>query len=250
MRNIPKATEKTAAGGEVNSVETEDFVDSLSPVYRAALMRKAPKTTKGAKAGGKESSVEMDDFIDSLSSFDEVDPHRSSHRPQRITNTVILLGAGILFLISLFIFIYSTEKNTYKEEFAAIKARLDQVEKRSLSHQSVEERISHLEKGDERLQATLLQRHNALKEQLNDLAKEIDQLEKNTAVVAPDFPLSTIQQTSQDANKRYHVVRSGETLYQIGEIYGISLENLCSLNKLSPTQLILPGQKLLVASDR
>jgi len=249
MRNAPKATEKATAVGDVNGVEIEDFVDSLSPVYRASLMRKAPKTTEGATAAGKVNNVEMEDFIDSLSPFDEVDHHRSSHRPQRRTNTVILLGAGILLLFSLITFFYGAGKNTYKEELASIKARLDQVEKRSTPHQSIEERISHLEKREERLQAPLLQMNNALKEQLNDLTKEIDQLKKNTAFVAPNYPPSTTQQTLQNTNKRYHVVRSGETLYQIGERYGISLETICNLNKLSPTQLIRPGQKLRVVSD-
>lgn len=249
MRNTPKATEKATAAGDVNGVEMEDFVDSLSPVYRASLMRNAPKATEKPTAAGDMNGVEMEDFIDSLSPFDEVDPHRSSQRPQRRTNTVILLGAGILLLFSLSTFFYGAGKNTYKEELSAIKARLDQVEKRSMPHQSIEERISHLEKREERLQAPLLQMNNALKEQLNDMTKEIAQAKKNTAFVAPNDPPSMTQQTSQDANKRYHVVRSGETLYQIGDIYGISLETLCDLNKLSPTQLIRPGQKLRVVSE-
>ena len=212
MRNAPKATEKATAAGDVNGVETEDFIDSLFP-------------------------------------FDEEDHHRSSHRPQRRTNTVIFLGAGILLLFSLFTFFYGAGKNTYKEELAAINARLDQVEKRSTPQQIIEERISHLEKREESIQAPQLQMNNALREQLGDLAKEIDQLKKNTAIVAPNYSSSTTQQMPQDTSKRYHVVRSGETLYQIGERYGISLEKICNLNRLSPNQVIRPGQKLLVVSD-
>jgi len=250
MRNAQKPTEKATASGDVNGVETEDFVDSLSPVYRASLMRKAPTTAKGTTAGGKVNGVEMDDFVDSLSPFDEVDPHRSSHRPQRRTYTVILLGAGILLLFALSTFFYGAGKNTYKEELAAINKRLDQVERRSMPQQSIEERISILEKREEGLLAPQLQTNNALKEQLSDLTKEIDQLKKNNASVAPNYPASTTQQTPQGTSNRYHVVRSGENLYQIGEHYGISLEKICSLNRLSPNQLIRPGQKLLVVSDR
>lgn len=249
MRNAPKATEKPTAAGDVSSVEMEDFVDSLSPVYRASLMRNAPKATEKPTAAGDVNGVEMEDFIDSLSHFDEVDHHRSSHRPKRRTYTIILLGAGILLLFALSTFFYGAGKNSYKEELAAIKARLDQVERRSMPQQSIEERISHLEKREESILAPQLQMNNALKEQLNDLTKEIDQLKKHTAAIAPNYTASTTSQTPPDTKNRYHVVRSGETLYQIGERYGLSLEKICILNRLSPNQLIRPGQKLLVVSD-
>jgi lipid-binding SYLF domain-containing protein len=49
------------------------------------------------------------------------------------------------------------------------------------------------------------------------------------------------------AEGRYHVVRSGDTLSKIGNHYGISVDELCRLNNIKKTDTIHPGQKLLVS---
>jgi lipid-binding SYLF domain-containing protein len=51
---------------------------------------------------------------------------------------------------------------------------------------------------------------------------------------------------SQDEG-RYHVVRSGDTLFKIGNQYGVSVDELCRLNNMKKTDTIHPGQKLLVS---
>ncbi|UCF58134.1 MAG: LysM peptidoglycan-binding domain-containing protein, partial [Deltaproteobacteria bacterium] len=40
----------------------------------------------------------------------------------------------------------------------------------------------------------------------------------------------------------------GETLYRIAKKYGITVDELCRLNDMAPSQVIKPGQKLLVSS--
>lgn len=47
--------------------------------------------------------------------------------------------------------------------------------------------------------------------------------------------------------KGYHTVRSGETLWGISRRYGLTVEELRNLNKLSPGVSIYPDQRLLVA---
>jgi lipid-binding SYLF domain-containing protein len=49
------------------------------------------------------------------------------------------------------------------------------------------------------------------------------------------------------AEGRYHVVSSGDTLSKIGKQYGISVDELCRLNNMKKTDTIHPGQKLLVS---
>ena len=46
---------------------------------------------------------------------------------------------------------------------------------------------------------------------------------------------------------QYYVVRSGDTLSKIGKQHGISVDELCRLNNMKKTDIIHPGQKLLVA---
>jgi hypothetical protein len=45
---------------------------------------------------------------------------------------------------------------------------------------------------------------------------------------------------------RYHRVREGDTLYEIGKHYGVSTEELRKLNKLKPSEFIYPGQDLKI----
>ncbi len=47
---------------------------------------------------------------------------------------------------------------------------------------------------------------------------------------------------------RYHTVRSGETLYSISRRYGISVDKIARLNKLSSKKVIHPGTKLRVSN--
>lgn len=49
------------------------------------------------------------------------------------------------------------------------------------------------------------------------------------------------------AEGQVHEVQSGDTLYGIAKKYGMSLDELCSLNSISKDQTIYPGQKIQVA---
>jgi LysM repeat protein len=48
----------------------------------------------------------------------------------------------------------------------------------------------------------------------------------------------------------YHVVARGESLSLIARKYGLTIDALCNLNKITPRQPIYPGQKLLVSVAR
>ena len=49
--------------------------------------------------------------------------------------------------------------------------------------------------------------------------------------------------------EKYHVVRSGDTLSGISRKYGVSVDELCRLNKIDKGDPIYPGQRVLLASD-
>jgi LysM repeat protein len=52
----------------------------------------------------------------------------------------------------------------------------------------------------------------------------------------------------EGGKKRYHTVRSGETLWGISRRYGLTVEELRSLNNFSPGGTIYPDQRLLVGA--
>lgn len=49
--------------------------------------------------------------------------------------------------------------------------------------------------------------------------------------------------------QKYHIVQRGETLGHIAKKYHISIQELGKLNNIDPSQLIYPGQKLIVSKD-
>jgi len=51
------------------------------------------------------------------------------------------------------------------------------------------------------------------------------------------------------AQKRYHTVQKGETLFKISKKYGITVEELRKLNDLSRGEPVRTGQKLLVSGE-
>ena len=52
--------------------------------------------------------------------------------------------------------------------------------------------------------------------------------------------------SEKPTNKRYHTVRSGETLYSISRRHDLTVQKIRRLNKLNNSSLIYPGQKLLL----
>jgi LysM repeat protein len=83
---------------------------------------------------------------------------------------------------------------------------------------------------------------------LNETAREADQVEKQTASATAKseaLSASSANPTGQ-AMTQYHEVQSGESLYVIAMKYGLSVDELCRLNDIHPSQIIRPGQNLLV----
>jgi LysM repeat protein len=118
----------------------------------------------------------------------------------------------------------------------------------------MEARIASLErqeKGWEQSVAEVDRSGKSLTQRLDKLAQKVDQLETRVASApakteAPD----PIQRRPFPPDKgRYHEVRSGESLYRIALQYGVTVDELCRLNNLTPKQAIHPGQKLLVAPE-
>jgi membrane-bound lytic murein transglycosylase D len=55
------------------------------------------------------------------------------------------------------------------------------------------------------------------------------------------------QNTGTNENFVYHVVTSGDTVWEIAQKYNVSVNEILKWNNLSRTSRIQPGQKLKVA---
>jgi LysM repeat protein len=162
--------------------------------------------------------------------------HRSFFPFKSKRNVLILAGAGIILLL-IFVALFSGNGNErVANNLLVIRARLDLLEKR----------IKYLEGMESNpLITETAKTEGPLAQQLQNLAKRLDRLEE--IIVAT--PLTTREKLWPPKKGRYHEVRSGDTLYRIASTYGLTVDELCRLNKIGPRQIIYPGQKLLVASE-
>jgi len=134
---------------------------------------------------------------------------------------LIPLGIVILLLIVIALFFFTGRSGISKKDLGSIQAGLNSLETKLALLDGLEERIARLEKEEKKL-----------KQSVNKIAKRNLNNQKKRS-------------SSQD-RRRYHTVRSGDSLYTIANKYGISTDKLCKLNKITPKKPIQPGQKLLV----
>ena len=57
-----------------------------------------------------------------------------------------------------------------------------------------------------------------------------------------------VREKKVEPKTAYHVVQPGEILTRIAEKYGMTLDDLCRLNKITPKAVIHPGQRLIVSA--
>jgi LysM repeat protein len=166
--------------------------------------------------------------------------------------TLILAGAGIVVLIILIALFSGGDGKLSTGELTSIQVRVDKLEKKLTRLEGIEARIASLEKQEQRLvHSTADRAEKSLTQRLDTLTHRIDELEKTMASAPAKTEASHPSQKkpSPPDKVRYHEVRSGENLYRIALQYGITVDELCRLNKITPKQVIHPGQKLLVAPE-
>lgn len=118
---------------------------------------------------------------------------------------------------------------------------------------ALEQRIARLEKQIPELQAKMDTQgpDPALLQRVDALAQKVEQLEKQKQLAAePKVKAPSPSKPAASAEKKYHTVQKGDTLYGISKKYGISIEELRKLNNLSKDPSLRTGQKLLVSPER
>ena len=131
----------------------------------------------------------------------------------------------VLFLVVVSPFLLGCGNGESKEELNLINIRLDQVEERLTQLGEVEARLAQLEGTEKKIAH--------LGSQIEKLERSISEMNKLIA--------------SRTKEERYHEVRQGDSLFKIAQMNGITVEELCFLNKITSKMVIRPGQKLIVA---
>lgn len=180
----------------------------------------------------------MEEIVDDLGYAPKGNKNRgttSSNAPRPVPIHFILGGLGIILLIALIAFFLTGKNRDQTGELTAIKAGLDRIEKRIADLDRIEERLALIEgrKGLRELEDRIARLENEGKR----AQQTIREIAERPATAAPK---------KAAAKGRHHTVQSGESLYSIARKYGLSLDQLCKLNSITPKKPIHPGQQLAV----
>jgi len=146
---------------------------------------------------------------------------------------ILLLGATMGIIISSKTRIKQLEGRIAKLE--KIEYRLTQIWEQAESFDQFKDHLDKLE--------VSLSKTEYLVKNLAHSPKKIAQ-KTPPEKVEKSIPSKIAQKIAQ---KRYHTVTSGETLYSISYQYGLPVEKIRLMNKLTEASVIRPGQRLLIS---
>ena len=152
-------------------------------------------------------------------------------------------GIGFTFLIILLILLLGATMGI----IIGSKTRIKKLEDRIVKLEAIEYRLTQIWEQAEAFDQ-FKDRLDKLEVSLSKtdyLLKDPDPLPKKIAEINPPKVENSIH--SKIPQKRYHTVTTGETLFSISHRYGLPLEKIRLLNKLTHSSVIHPGQRLLLS---
>jgi LysM repeat protein len=196
--------------------------------------------------------MEEEELAEEISEDLELDRELDEDRLRKRTsegfpsgNKTLVYGAlVVLVLVVCFSFLFGGGSEVSREDLDAINQKMAMIEKRLSGLQSPEDRTDQVAGQFENIEKKLRKIEGAsrsLKKRMDQLNSRVDKLQRQQ-VADRKAPVDS----TPVSGRRYHTVTRGETLYGISKKYDISLTQLRRLNKLSKTEEIYPGQKLLV----
>ena len=179
--------------------------------------------------------------------------HRNSGSPGSGKSTLLFAGAALLIILVIIAIAYFTGNGSSEKSVASIQARVKALEEKTARFEELQANIAMLQQQEETLRKSVSgveSSVNALKGTLHTLSREVASLNKRPAStpIRGKSAASVEKKQPGKIHTGYHVVRKGESLYAIAKRYGISVAELCRLNRISLKSIIRPGQKLLVTS--
>lgn len=158
---------------------------------------------------------------------------------KRSLKPYLFLGAGLVLLVVLLVFFFPTSRNTQSaNQLKMLEGRVKNIEDRLFALEGIEKRLAQ---GEERVS-----RVEGLEKKLVHMEQQIADLTKMTERTPAPQAQKTAKPDQVAPEVRYYQVRAGDTLYSIARRYGLKVDELRQLNKLTPDAVIRPGDKLVV----
>ena len=165
---------------------------------------------------------------------------------------VSLLAAFLVGVIICALYLYA---GPYHDRMSKKNEQLrSEIEIRRSSESKMKEEISLLKKTLQETKAALAEKTRLAKDLKTKLREFTEGISQRPSLQEMKRKPSRTQMRGGTERKPtalvedgYHEVQPGDTLFGIARQYGISLDELCRLNDITPEQVIYPGQKLLVS---
>jgi len=171
------------------------------------------------------SKIEEDIEYDRPRGLDERVRRRRVNFPFKPVGKKILWAAGaFIIIIILFALFYGGDSESNGTDLSDIKASLENL-------------TTKVEENNEYILKDL----GILKDKIDHLQRRIDALAvkvRSTGVV--------VKKPVRQSTKKYHTIRRGENLSLIARKYGLTVNELCSINGITPRNPIHPGQQLRI----
>jgi LysM repeat protein len=140
----------------------------------------------------------------------------------------------------------SAKDSALAEEVALLAKHLDDIEFRLGNLEQANsggESFTTLRENHENLSRQFQALEAKLGQSLNQINGKLASLEKSQQPAA-----KPAKKTAKASPAKVHVVKAGETLYQISRQYGLTVDQLKKINKLGTDVTIRPGQELKVSA--
>ena len=166
----------------------------------------------------------------------------------------VLIGSGLVVLIILFLVsvsgkgtgIDTSQIESIEKRLGLLEDRMFKVEGGVGNFEQIREqenRLNQLQDKTEQLEGSIGLKFDQLISEVTHIKKKMSTSGLKRAVV-PKAPAIG----EKPGKKRYHQVRTGDTLYGIGRKYGVTIQDLRRLNNFSVDSVIYPGQKIVVGT--
>ena len=164
---------------------------------------------------------------------------------------LVLLGLGFFVMVFLFIvFLSKTTDIASKTEILNIEKRMALLEERLGKIVEIDEKLILLDTQGKKFELFVdrfdrFETSMSLKMEI--INNELYASQKKGTKAAERKKPERTKISKKITHPIYHEVKAKETLYQISRRYGLTVDDLRKLNRLTPEAVIHPGQKLIVS---
>jgi len=153
----------------------------------------------------------------------------------------------VLFVLLIF-FMRSGDGD--QASLSAMDQRFQQLETRMATLEEIGNLVTDINKNQQVSQSLLVRLdrlETSFAKRISEMEKQVKKLQTKVAKSGAKQSQASITKSSSSAQTaKNHLVKKGETLYSISKQYGLSVNRLMTLNKLSKGAVISPGQSLKV----